>query len=409
LFLLASCDDGVLPGSINVITNESNYLTHDIYIPRGGNIFSELSKLGLTSTQIIEVTDAFGDKVGFRSVQPNDHFQLVMDTESKRVIEFSYLPDIITTHKVVRNLETNLFDYRLVERPIETRMLIISGIVYTTLDQALIASNVDSVIRHTVTNALSSRINFSAHTRSGDSFKIMYEQRYLDGEPVSGARLYYMSYTGRITGFHEGFRYMDTDERSAFNGFYTPTGIAMSVGQYRWPLDRIHVTSPFGNRIHPITRRWQMHTGVDYRGSIGTPVYAVASGTVIKAGRDGGWGNVIEIQHENNYVTQYAHLNRINVRVGNRVNRGAVIGTVGSTGFSTGPHLHFGLRVGGRWINPANLRMVAATRLEGRRLEEHRTQMAEIKNILYRIENESLSPFELIPIEKYRRQNVRIS
>ena len=408
-FFISACPLTKEQNIPQTIVQETHYQTHEIYIPKGGSLFSEMTKIGLTPQQIIELTLVFGDNVDFRSVQPDDHFQLVIDPDTKNVIEFNYLPDIVTTHKIVRNQENNKYEYQLEEKEITKKMIVIEGVVYTTLDRALSDNNVDNVVRHAVTNALSSRINFSAYTRAGDTFKVMYEERYYEGTKIPGSRLYYASYSGRATGFHEGFRYTEQDDKSAFNGMYTPQGAAMLIANYRLPLDRIHVTSPFGNRFHPITGQWRMHTGVDYRGSTGTPVYAVANGRVVLAGRNGGFGNTVEIQHENAYITQYAHLHRIHVRNGQRVSKGTVVGTVGSTGVSTGPHLHFGLRVNGRWVNPSNLRMASATQLQGKRLEDLKKQIPEIRNALHKIENEPLSPFDMTSFERHRRANAKNS
>ena len=225
----------------------SKYVTHEIFIPRGGSIFTEMTRVGLTPNQVVDLIEVFGDNVDFRTVQPNDHFRLIIDPETNVVVEFNFMPDIVTTHRIVRCFETNSYYYVFEEKEITTRMLVVEGVVYTTLDQALANSNVDNVIRHAVTNALSSRINFSAHTRAGDTFKIMYSERQFAGNRVPGSRLYYISYNGRTTGFHEGFRFTDSDERSAFNGMYTPQGVAMTNATFRLPLDRIHVSSPFGN------------------------------------------------------------------------------------------------------------------------------------------------------------------
>jgi len=405
LLTFSACQTKQATQEITTPTPERNLQTIEIYIPNGGSIFGEMTKLSLTPLQIIEMTEAFGDKVGFRTIQPNDHFQVVLDKDTREVIEFNYLPDIVTTHKVVRNAETGDFEYVLVERETTTKLLIAEGVVYTTLDQALIDNKIDNAVRHAVTNGLSSRINFAAYTRVGDTYKIMYEERYLDGNKISGSRLFYMSYTGRSAGFVEGFRYMEEDDKSAYNGFYTPTGIAMVTSNFRWPLDRIHVSSPFGNRYHPISRTRQLHAGTDYRASTGTPVYAVSPGTVILAGWNGGFGNTVEIRHTNGYVTQYAHMSRIRVRKGQSVARGTVVGAVGSTGYSTGPHLHFGLRVNGRWINPSNIRMVAAFTLEGKRLEDLGVQVQRIRDTLIKVENEAVNPFELTPTEAFRRAN----
>lgn len=409
ILVLTACPLTKETSAPQVIVQEPLYNTHDIFIPKGGSLFAEMTRLGLTPVQIIELTLIFGDNVDFRSVQPDDHFQLIIDPKNQQVMEFNYIQDIVTTHRIIYNIEKESYEYLLDQKEVETRMLVVEGVVYTTLDQALNDNNVEPVVKYAVANALSSRINFSAHTRVGDTFKIMYEQRLYQGEPVPGARLYYISYNGRATGFHEGFRYQENDEKSAFNGMYTPQGLAMLVASYRLPLDRIHVTSPFGNRFHPVTRQWRMHTGVDYRGATGTPVYAVADGRVIMARSNGGFGNTVEIQHENGYITQYAHLHRISVRHGQRVNKGTVVGTVGSTGVSTGPHLHFGLRVNGRWINPSNLRMAAATRLQGNRLDEFKKQINSIKKTVVQIENEPVSPYEMTVFERYRRANAKSS
>ena len=408
-FLLFVNGCRMVPEQVNVqlVPVTTSFVTHEIFMPSGSNLSSEMRRIGLTPIQIIQLTNVFGDNVDFRSLQPNDHFRVIIEPETNIIVEFSYMPNIVTTHRMVWDFETNTYNYIFEEREVTTRMVIAQGIVYTTLDQALNNANVEPTIRHAATNALSARINFSAHARAGDSFKIMYSERHFEGTRVPGSRLYYVSYNGRATGFHEGFRFTDTDPRSAFHGMYTPQGVAMTNAMFRLPLDRNHVSSPFGNRFHPITRRWQMHTGVDYRAALGTPVYAVASGRVIKARRDGGWGNVIEIQHANNYVTQYAHLQRMRVRQGDTVSRGTVIGTVGSTGQSTGPHLHFGLRVGGRWVNPNQLRMVAATQLEGQRLDTFKLQIPEIRSTLHRVENEPSSPFEMTAFERHRRVNGR--
>ncbi len=118
-----------------------------------------------------------------------------------------------------------------------------------------------------------------------------------------------------------------------------------------WPLYG-RITSPYGWRIHPITHKREFHTGLDIGAPLGSPVFAARSGTVIFAGRNGGYGNEIMIKHANNYETLYGHLSQIDVYVGEHVEKGDFIGRVGSTGFSTGPHLHFEIRRYGRTYDP---------------------------------------------------------
>jgi murein DD-endopeptidase MepM/ murein hydrolase activator NlpD len=112
------------------------------------------------------------------------------------------------------------------------------------------------------------------------------------------------------------------------------------------------ITSRFGLRKDPFRRKPAMHSGIDFRGPVGSPVYTTAPGVIVKAGRHGGYGKLVEVRHENGVTTRYAHLSMIAVRAGQKVKRGDMIGKLGNTGRSTGPHLHYETRVGGRAIDP---------------------------------------------------------
>ncbi len=127
----------------------------------------------------------------------------------------------------------------------------------------------------------------------------------------------------------------------------------LSLVPLRQPLvGQLEMTSPFGVRIDPFLGRPEMHTGMDFRANVGDPVHATAAGKIAIAGRDGGYGNMVEINHGNGLASRYAHLSEIDVAVGQPVRAGEVIGRVGSTGRSTGPHLHYETRVNGQAVNP---------------------------------------------------------
>ena len=135
---------------------------------------------------------------------------------------------------------------------------------------------------------------------------------------------------------------------------YNPAAAVGATGSMMWPAVGHGISSPFGYRIHPITGQYKLHTGVDINVGYGTPVYAADGGTVILAGWNGGYGNCIVINHGNGLTTLYGHLSSINVSVGQSVGRGQTIGLVGSTGNSTGPHLHWEVAVNGQRVNPLN-------------------------------------------------------
>ncbi|MFA5282783.1 MAG: M23 family metallopeptidase, partial [Candidatus Cloacimonadaceae bacterium] len=187
---------------------------------------------------------------------------------------------------------------------------------------------------------------------------------------------------GKRTGSHELFRYEQDDEKSVLNGLYNKDGKSNNASGVGYPLASVHVSSSFGKRLDPFTGRWANHQGVDYRARRGTPVYAVANGTVTSARYNGGYGNEVRIKHSSGMITLYAHLNSYSVRSGQTVKRGQIIGRVGSTGRSTGAHLHFGLMSSGRYINPSQLRMVGAERLNKEQMAEFEIQKQKIRDMM---------------------------
>ena len=177
--------------------------------------------------------------------------------------------------------------------------------------------------------------------------------------------------------------------KSTYNAHYTESGEALIFDGLRYPLDRLHITSPFGSRIHPITGQRKMHSGIDYGSPRGAPVYAVAKGKVVVSGFDNLSGNKIAIRHADNSTSYYMHLQSRGVGVGQQVTGGQVIGRVGSTGRSTGPHLHLGFKnAQGQWINPKSKTMIATPKLQGERLARLQKQVVAIREDIQKTESE---------------------
>ncbi len=162
----------------------------------------------------------------------------------------------------------------------------------------------------------------------------------------------------------------------------------------RTPIDGARLSSRFGKRRHPILGYTRMHTGTDFAAPTGTPIYAAGDGTVVSAGRNGGYGNYIRIRHNGTYQTAYAHLSRYakKTRKGARVKQGQIIGYVGSTGRSTGPHLHYEVLKNGRQINPRTVRIPSGEKLKGDELKKFiaardavDTQFAELRDASARL------------------------
>ncbi|SEA40357.1 peptidoglycan DD-metalloendopeptidase family protein [Microbulbifer marinus] len=198
----------------------------------------------------------------------------------------------------------------------------------------------------------SSDIDFALDIRKGDRFSVMYDEKFLDGEKIGNGPIQAVSFTNQGKTF-SAVRYVDSNGDA---NYYTPDGKSMRKAFIRTPVDIGRISSHFNpRRLHPIFKTRRPHNGTDYAAPRGTPVYAAGDGRVIKAGYSKSNGNYVFIQHGERYVTRYLHLTKRKVKRGQRVKQRQVIGTVGSTGYATGPHLHYEFLVNGRHRNPATI------------------------------------------------------
>ncbi len=192
-------------------------------------------------------------------------------------------------------------------------------------------------------------IDFQSDIRSGDKCKIVFERRYADDRPAGYGRILMAIYEGKQTG---------RKTACLFNGeYYNENGVELKKDYLRAPLNTLRITSGYGWRIHPILQVWKFHTGVDYGAPTGTPVYAVADGTVTFQGRGKAYGLYVCIRHKNGYESRYSHLSSILVKKGQSVKQRQTIGLVGSTGRSTGHHLFFEIIANGKRIDPTKIKM----------------------------------------------------
>jgi murein DD-endopeptidase MepM/ murein hydrolase activator NlpD len=258
--------------------------------------------------------------------------------------------DTFTRLTISRN-DNGQFSSQTEQIELQRRQRLISGRIESSLFAATEAADIPDAMAMNVAEVFANDIDFNRDLRKGDTFSLVYEELEADGEPFKTGRLLAARFVnnGRelngiwfANGTDKG-EYFDLEGNST-RRFYLAS-----------PMEFSRVTSSFAMRFHPIQKRWKRHLGVDYGAPTGTPVRTVGDGRVIFAGVKRGFGNVIEIQHDSKNTTLYAHLSRFYVRKGQRVERGERIGAVGSTGWATGPHLHFEHRVAGVHQNPALL------------------------------------------------------
>ncbi len=351
------------------------YLEGEIRPNQG--LFQALGDLNVSTPIALKIVNNLRFEVELTNLRAGERLKVKYSADSATVLEFVYEPNPIVDHILTLDTITNEYAYTKDEIPADTTYRLIVGTIKqgSTLDAALKEMDVPPSLVQVVNGILLCKISFRTSARAGDTFTVTLREDKYNGEWISGSVMH-ASYNGRVTGFHEAFRYYDPDPQSTYNAHYTIKGEALVHTGLRYPVDRLHISSSYGYRVHPVTGRTQMHYGVDYKGNIGAPVYAVAKGVVTVSAYDRYSGNKIAIRHSDKSKSYYLHLNARAVSPGSHVRTGQVIGRVGRTGRVTGPHLHFGFKApNGRWMNPLKKRMIATPKLTGGKYELLKSQI----------------------------------
>ena len=252
------------------------------------------------------------------------------------------------------------------------------GAITASLYQSAIDAGVSDGALGDMIHILSYDIDFQRDIRVGDSFEIMYERfNTAGGDHVRDGRVLFAALSNggrRLTAYA-----FETDE--GHWDYFDENGHGVRKPLMRTPIDGARLSSSYGMRRHPILGYSRMHSGVDFAAPTGTPIFAAGDGVVNYAGRKGGYGNYIQIRHNGEFSTAYAHLSRMHVRNGERVKQGEVIGRVGSTGVSTGPHLHYEIVRNGKKVNPMGVRFQPAVKLAGAQLDRFQDSRQEIETL----------------------------
>ena len=238
----------------------------------------------------------------------------------------------------------------------ESRVVMRSGRIVSSLYGATDSAGIPDKIANQLAETFSTSIDFREDLRRGDTFSVIYTVDYVNGEPVAAGKLL----AAEFVNAGKPYRALMYRDGSGRDGYYTPEGESLKKGFLRSPLEFSRVTSSFSNsRKHPVYGFHRAHTGVDFGAPTGTRVKATGDATVVFAGSRGGYGNLVVLRHQNGYETYYAHLSKFasGIKPGRRVGQGDVIAFVGSTGASTGPHLHYEVRISGRPQNPMAIKL----------------------------------------------------
>lgn len=256
------------------------------------------------------------------------------------------------------------------EADIDTLVEMRGGVITHSLFGATDAAGVPDSVASRFAEIFGTQIDFSRDIRSGDRFSVVYETIYDSGVPVRTGRILAAEFENQ----GDTYRVVLHREADGNEVYYTPDGRGLNQAFLRYPLEFTRISSNFGRRMHPIHKRWRSHNGTDFAAPTGTPVKASSDGRVSFVGTQNGYGKTVVIRHRDGYSTLYAHLNGFvkGVHKGRRVRQGDLIAYVGMTGWATGPHLHYEIRINNVPHDPLRIALPPVKPLEGKALAEFR-------------------------------------
>jgi len=354
--------------SFFVPNNDAVQNKKTIKIKNGDSIQRILLKEGIPQSEINKIYSKIIKKYDLRKIQEGQAITIVFDNNNKKNISrLSFALDNLSTAHLYANQDD--YDIKIIKKNLEKKNFLAKGVITNSLYNSASKAGVDPEIIIEFARIFGFEIDFQRDIRENDEYKIFYE-RYEDDEGEvhnNGNILFaYMKNSGKEISL---YRYTD---KNKVTGYYTSDGKSIERALMKTPINGARLSSTFGFRRHPILGYNKLHQGTDFAAPTGTPIMASGSGVVERASWFGAYGKFIMIRHNSTYKTAYAHLSGFakGIRSGSRVQQGQVIGYVGSTGRSTGPHLHYEVLVNGQRVNSQKLNLPSGKNLVGAEKED---------------------------------------
>lgn len=332
---------------------------HDELRP-GDTLDSALRRLSLSATVRQQIIANLADCLDFRRLRPGDRYSVQLDDQG-RLVRCTYESSPLDIYTLTRTGDAFHAEKQAV--PVECRTERLSGTIENSLFAAFTRHGMDTSLTFAFADIFASRIDFNTETRAGDRFSLLYEKYYKNGNFIGYGHILAARYQRTDGSSLEGFWYAT---KGSNGSFYDRTGKDLGSAFIRSPVPVGRVTSRFTfRRRHPILGVVRPHLGIDLAAPVGTPIMAAADGRILFIGRKGGFGKQVILAHTNGYRTYYGHLSRFKkgLRQGSRVSQKEIIGYVGSTGMSTGPHLDYRISQNGTFMNPFALKFKPKSRI----------------------------------------------
>ena len=348
----------------NYIFNKikSPYLEYDYIVKNNDTIESILNKFSVKRDEIAFVVKKI-KKQKLSNISPGQKIQFILKKSSNgkdlEIFKINY-PISKTTFVRIDKRKDGINVSKNITQLFKKKV-VVEGRISNNLYSSATSSGMEPSIIIEFARIFGFEVDFQRDIRKGDKFQVMYE-RYLDdrNKQIKTGKILY----AYLNVNNQKIKLYRFETKNDFD-FYDEKGRSIRKALMKTPINGARLSSPFGNRKHPILGFTKHHNGTDFAAPTGTPIMASGNGTVIKAGWCGNGGNCVRIRHNSSYTTGYGHMSKIATRTGRRVRQGQIIGYVGNTGMSTGPHLHYTVSYNGKFVNSQKLKLPSGKTLSG--------------------------------------------
>ncbi len=348
----------------NYILNQikSPYLEYDYVVKNNDTIDTILKKFSINTEEINFIVKKI-KQMGLSRINPDQKISFVLKKGKKskdvEIVRINY--PLSKTTSVIIDKKKEKIQIKKNITQLFKKNEVVTGKISNSLYAAATKENVEPNIIIEFARIFGFEVDFQRDIRKGDDFQIMFERYYDDrNKAIKTGKILY-AYLNVNNQRIKLYRF----EKKGSTGYYDVNGKSIVKALMKTPINGARLSSGFGNRKHPILGFTKHHNGTDFAAPTGTPIMASGNGTVIKAGKCGAGGLCVRIRHNSSYTTGYGHMSKIATRTGRRVRQGQIIGFVGSTGMSTGPHLHYTVSYNGKFINSQKLKLPSGKILKG--------------------------------------------
>ena len=356
------------PGTGESDAVEPRTTTREIVVDRGDTLMELLVRNGLVRSEAHSVVTSLRPVYDLQRMQIGQRFSITLDTGDSddddvapSLVRLSFRPNV-EKDIVLHRDSPGHFAVEVIARKLELTDGYSEGLITTSLYDAAVAAKMPNDVMAELIRIFSFDVDFQREIQPNDEFSVLFEQfRDTFGMPVRNGQILWASMT--LSGKEIAYSWFVP--KDGYPDYYDFLGKSSRKALLRTPVNGARLSSGFGKRRHPILGYTKLHKGVDFAAKTGVPIFAAGDGVIEKIGRNGSFGKYIRIRHNSTYKTAYAHLSKFlrGIKKGSKVRQGSVIGYVGSTGRTTGPHLHYEVFVNGRQVNPMGLRLAAGDQL----------------------------------------------